>query len=193
MIKMFFFCRWNGCFERNAVRKQSVDTIPAVCTSNLTKVELHKVHFKCKEAERVVNLVKAIHHSVHAAAAAAAAESSVKMQNPYIGSGRGLYLSIFTQQLSVSIQKETLISIFMMIRTFLEHKMSPYADDSSTSHRCFKLLDCIFRLFTCNCLGKSILHTILLACRTSAKADWPQGEDYQPCTNITERLTGKTM
>lgn len=102
MIKMFFVfvSGWNGCFHRQEVRIQSVDTVPAVCTSNLIKVELHKAHFKCKEAERVVNLVKAIHH-IHAAAAAA--ESSVKMQNPHIASGGGLYLSVFTQQLSVSI------------------------------------------------------------------------------------------
>lgn len=132
MIKMFFVfvSGWSGCFHRQEVRIRSVDTVPAVCTSNLIKVELHKVHFQCKEAERVVNLVKAIHH-IHAAAA----ESSVKMQNPHIASGGGLYLSILTQRLSVSIQKETLISIFMMTRISLEHKMSLYADDPSTTHR----------------------------------------------------------
>lgn len=98
----------------------SVDTITAVCTSNLIKVELHEVHFKCKEAESVANLVKAIHHSKHTTAAAAAAESSVKMQNPHVGPQRLSY-------------KETLISMFMMIHTFLEHKVSLYADDPSTA------------------------------------------------------------
>lgn len=82
MIKMFFvfcFCFFPGEMGASTDKKSeySVDTVPAVCTSNLIKVELHKVHFKCKEAERVVNLVKAIPH-IHAAAAA---ESIVKMHH----------------------------------------------------------------------------------------------------------------